>query len=346
MSWLREQASRVRRYRLAVVERDPQPKHPELVITEADELYLTTRHDTSHPLPSTAVALTASNPRLVALRRIYAGLDLPSLQASRWHESAVASDLDFRYFRGDTLITWHYRELLRPTQLKYFIYAQYVRDRDELRLLERLTEDGAFGCWTFTYPGHPRYSRDLLESVNEISFLERELGLSSRERFSVLDIGAGYGRLAHRMTAAYPQLDDYCCVDAVPESTFLCEYYLEHRGCAPPARVVSLDQISTLAPGSFDLAINIHSFPECTYAAVQWWLELITQLKIPRLLIVPNDARNLLSLEEDGTHRDFEPLLEAAGFHLAAGEETIRDPAVAALIGINDHFLLFFADVS
>ena len=55
----------------------------------------------------------------------------------------------------------------------------------------------------------------------------------------MLDIGAGYGRLAHRMSAAFPQLEDYCCVDAVPESTFLSEYYLRHRGCTPPARVWS-----------------------------------------------------------------------------------------------------------
>jgi hypothetical protein len=344
MSWVRNQAGRVRRHKFAVVERDPQPKHPELVLTEADEFYLTTRHDTSQPLPTTADALTASNPRLVALKRAYAELDLPPLQASRWTQSAVDADLDYRYFRGDTLITWHYRELLRATQLKYFIYARCVQDRDNCGLLKRLEEDGAFGCWTFDYPGHPLYSRDLLESVNEINFLERQLGLSSRKRFSVLDIGAGYGRMAHRMTAVYPQLDDYCCVDAVPESTFLCEYYLAHRGCAPPARTVSLDQLATLTPGSFDLAINIHSFPECTYAAVQWWLELVARLKIPRLLIVPNDAGKLQSLEVDGTQRDFAPLLAGAGFRLEASEDVIEDRAAAALVGVNDRLLLFCAD--
>ncbi len=75
--------------------------------------------------------------------------------------------------------------------------------------------------------------------MNELCFLERELGLRERERFSVLDIGAGYGRLAHRMAAAHAErLADYCCVDAVPESTFVSEYYLRHRGVAPPARVV------------------------------------------------------------------------------------------------------------
>ena len=46
-----------------------------------------------------------------------------------------------------------------------------------------------------------------------------------------------------------------------------------HRGCAPPARVVALDEVGEgLEPGAFDLAVNIHSFPECTYAAVEWWM--------------------------------------------------------------------------
>ena len=88
--------------------------------------------------------------------------------------------LDLRWFRGETLITWHYRELPRVTALKYFVLLRYVAERDTQGLLERLEEDGAFGCWTFEYPGYGRVSRDLLESVNEIAFLERELGLSAR----------------------------------------------------------------------------------------------------------------------------------------------------------------------
>ena len=104
--------------------------------------------------------------------------------------------------------------------------------------MDRLTEDGAFGCWTFQYPGHPRYSRDLLESVNEIVFLDRTLALSERDRFSVLDIGAGYGRLSHRMSAAYSNLDDYCCVDAIPESRRGCDQHAPDRP----------DVFATLAP--------------------------------------------------------------------------------------------------
>jgi hypothetical protein len=318
--------------------------HPELVsLSPEDHRFLTSLYDESVPLPPGAEReLRSSNPRLKELRAAYEGLDLPVTVASRWNDSAVESFLDLRFFRGDTLITWHYRELPKVTSLKYFVLMRHVAERDELGLLDRLEEDGAFGCWTFEYEGHGRVSRDLIESVNEIAFLERELRLSERERFSVLDIGAGYGRLAHRMTTAFDQLDDYCCVDAVPESTFLSEYYVRQRGLEPRARVVSLDRVEReLVPGAFDLAVNIHSFPECTYAAVEWWSDLLGRLRVPQLLVVPNEPDQLLTLETDGSRRDFMPLIERAGYRLSRSEPVVDDPAVAELLNLRDRFFLF-----
>jgi hypothetical protein len=318
--------------------------HPDVVrLTPEDHRYLTSLHDDSVALPAGAEReLRASNPRLRELREAYAALDLPVTVASRWNESAVESFLDLRFFRGETLITWHYRELPKVTSLKYFVLLRYVQERDALGLLEKLGEDGAFGCWTFEYDGHGRVSRDLIESVNEISFLERELHLSQRERFSVLDIGAGYGRLAHRMTAGFDQLDDYCCVDAVPESTFLSEYYLRFRGSSPRARVVSLDRLEEdLEPGAFNLAVNIHSFSECTYATVEWWTELIRKLRVPHLVVIPNEPNELLTLETDGSRRDFRPLIERAGYRLAHSEPVVSDTAVAELLSLHDRFFLF-----
>lgn len=313
-------------------------------LTDADRRYLTTFHDDSSPLPADAeTELSSASPRLRELREEYDSLDLPVLSSSRWNRKAVEGFLDLKYFRGETLIVWHYRELPRITSLKYYLFARYIGERDPHGYLGSLGEDGGFGCWTFSYPGLGRTSRDLLESVNEICFLDRELGLADRERFSVLDIGAGYGRLAHRMATAHPgRLTDYCCVDAVPESTFVSEYYLRHRGVAPPCRVVSLGSIDReLKPGSFDLAINVHSFPEMPYAAIEWWVELLARLEIPRVLIIPNEPTELLSLEPDGERRDFVPLLEDHGFRLGAREPIIEDPAVQELLELHDHFHLF-----
>jgi hypothetical protein len=318
--------------------------HPDLVrLTAEDRRYLTSYYDDTVPLPEGAKReLRDTNPRLRELRAAYAGLNSPARTGSRWRQEAVDSFLDLRYFRGETLFVWHYRELPRITALKYFVFARYIAERDDLGLLDRLEEDGAFGCWTFEYPGYGRFSRDLLQSVNEICFLERELQLSSRARVSVLDVGAGYGRLAHRMTAALPKCVDYCCADAIPEATFLSEYYLGYRGCMPPARVVNLDRVeSDLRPGEFDLAVNIHSFSECTHAAVSWWIDQLRRLEVPFVLLVPNEPTELLSLEPDGTRRDFRPVLEAAGYRQTRNEPVIADPAVRELLRVEDHFHLF-----
>ena len=193
----------------------------------------------------------------------------------------------------------------------------------------------------FSYPGFGTVSRDLLESVNEINFLDRKLGVLSKAPFHILDIGAGYGRLAHRMSEAHDRLDDYCCVDAIPESTFVSAYYLRYRK-AEAARVVPLDHVERdLIGRSFDLAVNIHSFSECTYSAVAWWASLLTRFQVDNLLVIPNEPNDLLTLESDGTRRDFMPLLAGAGFRLVAHEPVIEDPAVRQLLELDDHFFLF-----
>jgi SAM-dependent methyltransferase len=317
---------------------------PELVtITPEDRRYLLNLYDDSVPLPEGAESeLKPDNPGLQELRQAYWAVDLPVRSASRWNEEAVKSFLDLRWFRGESLIYWHYRELPRITELKYFAWLRYIQDRDEFGLLGRLEEDGSFGCWTFSYPGYGRFSRDLLESVNELLFLERELAFGRGAPFSVVDIGAGYGRLAHRMAEAYPHLADYCCVDAVPESTFVCDYHLRHRGCVPPTRVVRLDRLDEeLEPGSFDLAVNIHSWSECTFEAVGAWVRLLERLRVEKLFVVPNEPTELLTLEPDLSRRDFMPLLERAGYRLVRREPVIEDPAVRELLRLHDHFHLF-----
>ncbi|MDQ4040151.1 MAG: putative sugar O-methyltransferase [Actinomycetota bacterium] len=324
------------------------PAHPsdaELVrLTDEDRRYMTSKFDTSVPLPAGAEEeLRADNPRLRELREDYAELDLPALRPSRWHAAAVDRFLELRWFRGETLITWHDRELPRVTRLRYFVLLRHVAARDGLGLLRRLEEDGAFGCWTFEYPGEPRVSRDLLESVLELNYVERALGVSGREAFRVLDVGAGYGRLAHRAAGAFDNLTDYCCVDAIPESTFLAEWYLRHRGVCPPARVVPLHRLDDeLRPGDFDLAVNVHSFSECTYEAVAWWARRLAALRVPRLLVVPNHGSQLLTHEVDHSERDFLPALETAGYRRAAHEPVVDDPAVAELVVMGDDWYHLF----
>src|SRR5262249_1073879 len=149
----------------------------------------------------------------------------------------------------------------------------YVRTIDRLGLLSTLTDDDWFGNFLFTIDGRS-VSRDLLDSLIELYFLDRQLSLSSMAKAAILDIGAGYGRLAHRVSEALPNVASCWCTDAVAQSTFVSEFYLTFRRSR--ARVIPLDEIeSALKISTPDIAINTHSFSECRMDAIDWWLRLL-----------------------------------------------------------------------
>lgn len=302
-----------------------------------------TSYDTSVPLPPDALNyLRGDNPRLLELQQAYASLGWPvCVDSYFWNANRVKSNVALPWFRGDNAYVWQYRQMGADLRLKRYIAMREVDALDPRGLVGSLDEDGLFGCWTETYGERP-ISRDLLDSVAEINFLDRHMGLFGQRQLRVLDIGAGYGRLAYRMSKALPNLVRYDCIDAVPESTFLSEYYLRFRGVTPPARAVPLHQIdSGLSPDGYDLVLNVHSFPECTYAAIAWWMERIKALNIPWFLLVPNDEEKMLSAEPDGSLRDFSPLIREAGYELVVKEPVYPNPEARRLIGVLDHYFLF-----
>ncbi|MGH8515832.1 MAG: putative sugar O-methyltransferase [Panacagrimonas sp.] len=290
-------------------------------------------------------------PRLIELRRRYAEVRLPVALHSVWgsgKESGARTSIgwggiDLRTFRGHNAYVWDYAgSNIQVGRLRYHLYAESLRTRDPAGLLSQLEEDGAFGCFTYDHPSVGRVSRDLLDSVLELNFLQRHLQFLQRSDLRVLDVGAGYGRMAYRSLEANPGIASYTCVDAVPESTFLCEFYLRHRGLSQRVEVIALDELDTRLRGRrFDLAFNIHSFSECTYAAIEWWLRRLCALEIRHLLIVPNDPTRFLSTESDRSNRDYAPLLGDLGFRQVACEPVFAEPTVRELMGVRDQMFLF-----
>jgi hypothetical protein len=273
--------------------------------------------------------LRSDHPRLVELRRRYAGH--PATVRSVWTDDFLVRELALERFRADNAYVWQERDLvvataenqqtlLRARYVNYLLSAYYVRAADELRLLERLAEDGAFGNVTVAIEEDWVVSRDLLDSVLEINFLERHLGLASRPPLEVIDVGAGYGRLAHRLTAALENVSRVLCTDAVAESTFLCDFYLRFRGIEDRAEAVALDEVeSRLSRAAPLIATNIHSFAECPLAAITWWVDLLAANEVPYLFLVAN-TDELASTEPDRRHRDFKPLLRSRGYRELAVE--------------------------
>ena len=295
--------------------------------------------------------------RLEELRRRYAAVDSPAAVHSVWaHRKSQANlvstglaGVDLTRFRASSSYVWNYYGTAdaEAERLKYYVFQQAVRSNDAAGLLATLTEDGAFGCKTFDFEGMAPVSRDLLDSVSEINFLQRHVGVLDRGDVRVLDIGAGYGRMAHRLLEANPELTRYTCVDAVPESTFLCEFYLEFRGLADRTDVIPLDEVDERLDGRFDVALNIHSFSECTHDAVEWWLQRVRKLGVPNLMIVPNpderfqaDSDRFVTSEPDGSTRNYLPLLGELGYEVVAREAVVGDTE-RSLLAVDDVMFLF-----
>jgi hypothetical protein len=272
-------------------------------------------------VPTEALAyLTNANPRLLDLRARYRRH--PASIHSKWHSEFVSSSIDLRLFRRDNAYVYQTRQGISDTM--YALTAYHVRQADPLGLWSVFTEDGAFGCHVVDFNGEKKVSRDLLDSILEISFLEEHLGLSRLNRPRFVDIGAGYGRLAHRLCAAFPRLGGVAA-DAIPESTFLSEFYLRHRGLEGRARAVPLDEIeAAVLKEPPVVATNIHSFSEMPRAAIAWWVQLMARAGVPNLMIVPNTGEDLLTTEPETVERgsgplrreDFAPVLREAGYEL------------------------------
>lgn len=310
-------------------------------LDEEARRYVRVSHNDAVELPAGAEqALRQDNPKLLELQAAYDALDIPATAHTQWRRSFLRRNLSLAWFRGDNAYVWQFRQLGSSAGARMYLSLLDVESRDRLGLLGRLEEDGLFGAWTFSYGTRPPVSRDLLDSVNEINYLDTQMGLASIENLRVLDIGAGYGRLAHRMSTALPNLAAYDCIDGVATSTFLCDYYLGYRKVPESVRVVRLDQWQTLAE-TYDLAVNVHSFSECSLETIRWWLARIAERNIEWLLIVPNAAGRLLSTELDGSMLDFEPEVRRAGYELVDTRPMYQTDELRKLIGLDDEFHLF-----
>jgi putative sugar O-methyltransferase len=203
-----------------------------------------------------------------------------------------------------------------------------------LKLLARLQEDGQFGAVNFSFNGQYVVSRDLLDSVLEINFLDRHLRIAQLPSPVFLDIGAGYGRFAYRLSTSLPNVKTVFCADAVAESTFLCEYYLKFRGVADRAKAVPIDEIeAVLQQNHIDVVSNMESFAECTLESIRWWLDLIQRNRASYFMIVV-EGTTLLSKEGDGSKLPFQPLLEERNFELM-----VKEPVYPVSAGVSKYGL-------
>jgi SAM-dependent methyltransferase len=109
-------------------------------------------------------------------------------------------------------------------------------------------------------------TRPGLDSAIELDFLREFIDPANMR---VLDIGAGYGRLAVDMARTYPRAR-VSCVDATPVSTYIQRRYTAVH-CSR-VQVLTLNEYDAIEK-VFDLAINVHCWSECAIDDIKRWLD-------------------------------------------------------------------------
>ena len=105
-------------------------------------------------------------------------------------------------------------------------------------------------------------------------------------------------------------------------------------------RVVRLDEHEKLGE-RYDVAVNVHSFSECSHEAIVWWLDRIAEREIPWLLIVPNTPDELRSTELDGSMKPFRQDVLDRGYELVDDRPIHQNDELRELIDLHDRFYLF-----
>ncbi len=172
-----------------------------------------------------------------------------------------------------------YVEQCSPSVADFEAAAARVKQRGELDPDGR-TRDAQFGAYMVDTPSLGPVNRMWLEANIEIRFMQ-DNGVNLAE-CDVLDIGAGYGRLEPLLAGVCKSV---ACVDAVPISTELCREYCAKF--APSAKVYSLAEFKQAAEGlHFDVAMNVHSWNECSHDEVRRWLDVVCGMGVKWLFTV------------------------------------------------------------
>lgn len=264
----------------------------------------------------------------------YKSHPLDALSGSIWDQgtefSATLKDIDLTQFRADNAYVWQTRGV---SLADFALSALWAERSDSFDLLDRTRESGDFGVECVRIDGR-LWSRDLIDSILEITFLMENLPSGALDAMTIVDIGAGYGRLLSRLAdvTGSPRL---LGVDGIALSTAICRTYVRHLGIDSRVSVLSLSEADKLERG-IDLATNIHSFSEMSLEAVCWWLDWLVDRGTKYLFLVPNQPGPSL---DDGT--DLAPHISQRGFNLKAQRMKYADPFIGEHALYQAHYYLF-----
>lgn len=237
------------------------------------------------------------------------------MSVSMWDTARLKKGLQLPYFRSDNIYLYQTRDINTPDSM--VLTYKYVKSNDILEILKMSEERGEFGAEIVHIPTYGNVSRDLLDSVTELNFLENKIGLSGIQNLTIYDIGAGYGRLALHAIKHLNNIKEYVCLDAIAESLGLCEFYLKHNKIEPSKYKIGILPHDFIPPQN-SIAVAIHSFPEMPIDSILNWLSFMQKMKTDWIYLVPNREKhsgaNLLSTEKNGDRLNYSAMFAQYGF--------------------------------
>ena len=234
--------------------------------------------------------------RSFELDKLYKSLNLYPEDMGVWDPKHIEK-LDISNFRSDNVYVWQTRGSHEKQYLVSFLLAKL---QDHANLLALISEDGTFGAETYEFLGE-KVSRDRMDSSLEINFLIECVTSKRLGNYKILDIGAGYGRLAKNLCKVFPDIQ-VSCVDSVPISTAISEFYLQSQINSGQITTYDLASLTKIPVNSIDLATNVHSFSEMSLESVRNWAHFLREKRVPKLFIVPNPSELRLNSGEDYQH--------------------------------------------
>ena len=226
----------------------------------------------------------------------------------------------------------------------YTVAYEYAASHDRLGALAKFSDDGAFGGLRFRVGGRV-VSSDMIDSSLQLNFIARHCGFHLSDQLTLLDIGAGWGRLACRFLELFPRGFAFA-LDAVPFPSFLAQRYLEYRGVFDRAVTGSRTKLDTARPGAFQIAANVHSWSEAPLASIDLWLSKLDALQVPFLFFVPHGLP-AVSLEKDGPGQLIVPAILAHGWRVLVDEPKYGSSLQRQRAGLypTAHYYLFGKEV-
>jgi hypothetical protein len=241
-------------------------------------------------------------------------------ELSLWRDWVQSSDVIG--FRGEFCVSQagsHDPSNFGPTRLlqAYTVAYEYALSHDRLSALSKFSDDGAYGGLRFEVDGRI-VSSDTIDSCLQLNFIARNCGFAPADELAMVDIGAGWGRLVSRFLELFPRSFAYA-LDAVPFSSFCAHRYLKHRGCLDRAVVGSRAKLEGVQPGTFDIAVNVHSWSEAPLASIEAWLSRLDALRVPFLFFVPHGVP-AYTMEQSGRPKLIVPAILAHGWQTVLDE--------------------------